>query len=181
MNGQWYELSVLEDGSKASAEKVSVLGGDLQIDADRWELVLHRKGEMTLLSGGRDPLGIPAGKYDIMYCRRWSSPNDKGQQSWLMAMDKKFLEGKGAEHSITIAAGEKTTLPIGSPLSTSMTATLNGRTVKFSLEAPTIQPGVSVLMITSTEGGMSSRAKEPKVTLSDANGKVIDEFTMEYG
>ena len=62
-----------------------------------------------------------------------------------------------------------------------MTATLKGGTVEFSLETPTIQPGLSVATVVGTGDDMYTGPDEPKVTVSDANGKVIDEFTMEYG
>ncbi|MCK4850850.1 MAG: hypothetical protein KAT11_05830 [Phycisphaerae bacterium] len=181
VDGEWYKLSVSADGGRAKAEKVNVAAGEIQIDTDKWELVLHHKGELSLLAGGRDPLPISAGKYDIMYCRRWSAPNDKGQRSCLMAADTEFILGKGSAHSISVAAGKKTTLPIGSPLSTSMTTTLKGGTVEFSLATPTIQPGLSVLIVTGDGADMYTRLDEPKVTVTDAKGKVIDEFTMEYG
>ena len=62
-----------------------------------------------------------------------------------------------------------------------MTATLKGGTVEFSLKTPTILPGLSVAIVTGGGADIYTQADEPKVTVSDANGKVIDEFTMEYG
>ena len=181
VDGQWYKLSVSTDGSQASAVQVKVAAGELQIEADKWELLLHRDGELSLLVGGRDPLPIPTGKYDIMYCCRWSSTNDAGQRSFLLAGDTEFSFGQGASYPISVAAGEKTTLPLGSPLSTSMTATAKGETVEFSLKTPTIRPGLSVVFISSDEGDPLSPAEAPKVIVSDANGKAVNEFSMEYG
>ena len=40
---------------------------------------------------------------------------------------------------------------------------------------------VSVVTISRVGADVLSQPNEPKVTVTDANGKVVDEFTMEYG
>ncbi len=181
LDGQWYNLTISADGNKVVAEKLDLPTGQLQTDADKWELILHHNGQLTMFVGDSAPLSIPAGQYNIVYCRRWSTPNAQGQRSWLLAMDRQFLMGKDSPSSITIAPEKKLLLPIGAPLSTSMTATPKGGTVEFSLKTPTIQPGLSVATVVGNSGDPYSQANQPKVRLTDANGKVIDELTMEYG
>ena len=99
----------------------------------------------------------------------------------MLAMDRNFLTGKAPSSFVTVEAGETAALPLGSPLRASLKAAPKGGVVSFSLEAPKIEPGLSVAVVTSRGGDMYSQAEEPKVTVSEADDKVVGEFSMEYG
>ena len=107
VGGRWYDVVISPDGKTVSASETATKSGEVLVEADEWELVLENAGKLTLLTGGRKAVPVPAGTYNIMYCRRWSAPDVKGRQAWMLAMNGDFLRGKDGVKPITISAGRQ--------------------------------------------------------------------------
>ena len=181
VGGGWYNVTISPDGTSVAASPLNISGGQVRIDADRWELALERDGKLSLLTGSRAPVAAPAGTYRLIYCRRWSDPDEKGRRAWLLAANRGAISGKDNAKPITISPETPCKLPIGSPLKTELKATAAGRNVTFSLDAPSLQPGLSVVIVTGFGGQMTSKPDPPTVRMTDPTGKVVHELALEYG
>lgn len=96
----------------------------------------------------------------------------------LLAGIADFLSAKGKGRTVTVAADKTTKLDFAPPLKAQLKAKVSGDpTVEFSLD----EGGVPIVVMTGRGGWYTSRPDAPKVKVSDARGKVVGEFTLEYG
>jgi len=182
LDGAWHEVTASADGTKVSARRIDLKFGQVVMDRDKWEAVLVSDGKAFYVCGGRDPVAVPAGKYDLLYYREWSAPDAAGNRSWLLAASMEFLsQGKTGE-VVTVAAGKTARLPFGSPLQADFSAKVTeNRTVEFSIGSPRDRGGLAVAMITRPGGWIVSAPDAPVVTILDGKGKRVAAVTLEYG
>ena len=180
VDGKWYKVSVSADGAKATAERTEVSAGKLAGSAGRWEAALAGGDNKALMvSGGRDPVAVPAGTYRLMYYQEFSAPDASGGRATVLSGLSEYSRGKSP--TITIAAGETARLDVGSPLTATLTASARGGTVRLGMGRPVLVGGVSVVSMTRHGGWVFTKPACPKLRITDEAGKVVDSVILEYG
>ena len=66
VDGKWYDLSVSADETKVTAAPLQGPFGKIKMDADQWQAVLIGPDRVLSLTGGKEPLDVPAGKYAVL-------------------------------------------------------------------------------------------------------------------
>ena len=178
----WYEVEVSGDGAKVSAVPTAIETGQIRIAHGSWSAMLVGKKHLVNLSGGSDPIDVPADEYAVMnYAERGTGGSAKAhvrcRNSNIRVGNAKTLE---------IAAGELTEVTIGSPLTAKLKVRQQAgrrllgakqRQVNFSLEL-TDAYGASVSSLTGANG---QQPPEPRIEVFDAAGKKVHSGAMKYG
>ena len=77
VGGKWYDLAVSADGNQGVGRPAKGPFGKIKFDADRWEAQLISADHVFPVSGGKDPVEVPAGKYAV---RRAASIRRTGER-----------------------------------------------------------------------------------------------------
>jgi len=180
VDGVWYDLTISADQSTASAKAIDLKSGEIEIDHDRWEMVLTKDGKVMCITGERSPVPLPAGDYKLVCYRQWSPPNAEGKRAWLAAM--RTGPGAAASPTITITPGKVVKRVMGSPLQSKLGAEVKpDRTVEFKVDATQTSGGLPVVFVTRPGGWIVDRPDPPSVTVLDDAGESVDTFELEYG
>jgi hypothetical protein len=169
MDGRWYEMSVSADQSKVTASAVKGPFGKIKVDADQWQARLVGTERVIAISGGKEPVEVPAGKYAVL--------TGSMTKSKVLAMmtDSRFAQGKAA--MFEVPADKTVENPFGQPLATSVEVTLTGRNAIFM---PTVTDAggrfVGSFFVLGT--GVSKSGGQFEVT--DADGKIVYSASLEF-
>lgn len=164
--GKWYMLT--SGGMKIQAKPLGGKLGKLAIDAPRWECMLMGDGYSLNVTGGAEPASIPAGEYSLRMFRLYSQadatkpcPNIYGSQT----------------KPIMIAAGETTSLSLGSDITLSLRATVSSGKVRFSVT----QSDAAGSRISVIYGKDGKRPAAPQIDVIDQAGKIVYTAKLAYG
>ena len=178
VDGAWYDVAVSADAARATVTPAKVAVGRLSVAAGRWELALVGGGKTLLVHGGKAPASVPAGTYDVLHYRQWSAADKQGRQAVLMAGLMEYA--KGTPPSVTVTEGKTTTFTTGPPLTTTLTARPDGRSVQLRTGDLIMRGGLSVFRITPPGGWALDRPKCPKLQIRDAAGQLVATVTMGF-
>ena len=161
------------DAKAADAKRPDVIRFDLSgegkfTDANTFPLRL-RKGmpkDMTMLEFGPALLKISEENREIPLVVTGTLMRTGQRELWM-----------GKAKTFDVGAGQTVEVAVGSPLKAAVKAAVKGRSVAFTL-AVTDASGTAVDYATGAEG---ARLPEPKLLVSDADGKEVYRCTLEYG
>lgn len=179
VDGAWYEVTVSEDGAKATVEPAKVAAGKLSIAAEAWEVALVGGGKAMIATGGKDPVAVPAGEYQVMYYREWSAADKDGLRSCFMAGLREFSSRRAK--ALTVREGATAKLAIASPLKAQLSARASGRSIQLRMSTPSTQGGLSLMTLVPPGGWIYTRPPCPELQIRDAAGKLVGKVTLEYG
>ena len=166
----WYTVSLAKDGKSLLAEQLKAETGKLKIDQEQWSATLanaETKVPMKL-SGGKEAVEVPAGKYLLLTYTVKVAPDKKHP------FGGSVLVNDGGGKTITVAAGKTADLVIGPPLVAQIVADKKGDVVTLSLEVKDAG-GLAVVLSSGSPTG------EPSFTVTDAAGKEVYSGKLSYG
>ena len=172
-------MAVSPDGARAVVEPVKVVPGKLSVPAAAWEVALVSDGKAMIVAGGKEPVPVPAGDYQVLYYREWSAANDKGQRASFQAGLREW--GSNKARTVAVAKGGTTELNIASPIKAKLTASGSSTSVRLGMSTPTTSGELSLRYITPVDGWVYSRPAPPTLRILDAAGKLVDTVSLEYG
>lgn len=147
--------------------------GKIRINHDSWSIELFGPAGKVALSGSKEPVELPPGKYTLVsYVIRAQPAN--GQP---MVAGRGPVGAGNQQKFFTVTADKLVNLPVGPPLTAKVQAELLPSGIMLSLVL-TDASGSKVAYLLG-EGGKPP--PEPKVTIVDASGKAVHETTLEYG
>jgi len=123
VDGELYDVTLSADAKTVAAKPYSGPVGTLRINHGRWKALLKGKMSQYTLAGGPAPVRVPPGKYTLSECEEYTSADPK-------EVGYTLYWGFG-EREIDIHPGKTTDVAIGSPLVTTLTAEVSGRSVTF--------------------------------------------------
>jgi len=167
VDGALYIVSV--DGLKASAAPIDEKGGKISVKAAQWTCTLASKKYYLTVTGGADPVVVPADTYRVL---RYSLtlPAATGSRG-------PRISGSAGAKPLDVKAGQCTPLPLGSPIEATVAARVSGGKVTFSLnQTDPVGAKVSSVLVA---GG--KRPPKPSIEVVSAAGEVVHTATLEYG
>ncbi len=167
VDGKWYTVVCDADGNNIAAKVLDLPTASVKVDQPSWRCKLVGKAGRFMLVGGTAEVEVPAGDYTIA---GYSIPGDP-------QIDANRPEISGRQGRVSLEAGKTTALPLGSPITVKVNASVSGRDVRFAMSAI----DASGSTIDSITLGSGVRPEAPKIQVIDASGAVIYKNTLEYG
>lgn len=166
VEGKWYTLRCKD--MKITAAPLAEKTGELSVGAANWGCALIRVGDNVVLNvtGGAAPVSVPAGDYRIRAFRRFHPTHPKA-----------FIHGSRADSTLTIAAGEVTSLNLGQALTATLTAKASPGVVSFKLR----RSDATGARIEAIFGADGKRPEAPRIEVVDSAGDVIYFAELKYG
>ena len=176
VDGKWYDVTISADVSKVSARQMEIEeAGTIKITHKEWSATFIGEKYILMLKGDTAPIAVPPDRYVVTDYQEMVGSEPGKSPARLMSGFGGNYPGKGKV--VEVKADQMTEIPIGSPLTASITAKQSGRTVRLSLVL-TDASGANVDDLTGPKGG---RPPAPKVEIFDTEGKSVYKCTLEYG
>ena len=163
---KWYMLTV--DGMKASAAPLKCPMGKVAGNGDPWQVVLMGKKYMVTVTGGAQPVSVPADSYRLMLCS-YFRPGEAGKAVPAVSSYPR--------KSVEVAAGNTLTLEMGLPMQATMSARVAGGKVAFSVKRVDAA-GHRIVSVLKADG---EAPPAPSIDVVDKTGKVVYTAKLEYG
>ena len=174
LDGKWYQVSISDD-ARISAAEVKVETGKIAIPHDSWSVTLVGTQHMVDLSGARDPVEVPAGRYVATSYREYVRTTESSRPA-MVAAGRRVLYGAKAA-VFDVPAGRTTQLAIGSPLTAS--AGVSQRPGYVDFRALVMDAGGTEVDYVHGHGGR--RPDAPTVTVLNAKNQRVYQGKMKYG
>jgi hypothetical protein len=172
VDGQWYRVSVSDDGSKVSAEKIAAKTGSVSIAHEDWAATLVDDRQVLSIRGGKAPVPVPAGSYKVRRYRQYVTiPNSP--QAAVLTVRSNPNAGVNAP-VLDVKSGKTATLKIGSPVTIRPIVDTEGSGYSFGfsmLDSAQMQAAIS----------LPSQPAPPSVRVIDSKGDKVHTGEMEYG
>ncbi|NLF32906.1 MAG: hypothetical protein GX591_18715 [Planctomycetes bacterium] len=173
VDGRWYRVTVADDQKSLSAAPWTGPLGHLRIDHDDWWCLLIGDDSAVVVRGGRQDVPVPAGTYEVVEGRQILRGQRPGSLAW-------EAERNVAAATVTIEAGRTAVLAVGAPIALKVRAAVDGRRVSMDLEQLDAA-GLPVSGITVGDAARGRRPPAPRLTVTDADGKIVHRGTFDYG
>lgn len=174
VNGDYYNITVAEDGSTVEFRRATPVFGTLDFGGEDVELRLWSDAEHLHLTGPGSKWRVPAGKYGVVSLEL--TERDSGGDRWVFRSSRSSVEA-GELAAFEVLPGETTSFRIGPPFQ--VRASLDGRGgkgwVDFELEGQAgelYKPGADK---------NKTPVPEPTFKIVDGSGCVVDSGRFEYG
>ncbi len=169
VDGTWYDVTLSADGAKIVVSPTDVEMATLKIAQQGWTARLFGEKHILNFRGSDKPIAIPADRYTFGQFRQLSSPDAKGRTgSFGLTWMRNYRKRGQADRKFRAVAGETAEVSIGTPLTARADASVDGRTVKFTLTILDVS-GAEVDRVTLPRGNWA----KPKFQILDENGKVV--------
>ena len=172
VGGQWYRISVSDDGSKISAEKIVAKTGTVTIAHDNWTATLIGADSVLSIRGGKAPVSVPIDRYVIRRYRQYvlfpGSP-----RAAVLTVEPVPDSGINAP-VLNVTSGKASTLKIGSPVTVKPKVDTEGSGYSFSFtmsDAAGLEASVS----------LPGQPAPPSVKVVNSDGAQVHSGDMEYG
>ena len=179
VNGAWYSVSLAANGKTLTVEPADVKMGKLHIKHLKWACRLVGEKHTLHVSGGSEPVAVPAGKYMVTKYTEWGPAGPDGKRA-LLTYGNEFSSRTVAlgTATVTVEAGKTAGLNVGSPLTGSVTATHRADNTIVLKMVLLDAAGRKIDYLCLADG---SRPGKPKITVRNADGKVVYTCSLEYG
>jgi hypothetical protein len=164
--GKWYTLT--GSGMKIAAEPVAGSTGKLAIDSPSWQATLTCEEYTLSLKGGKEPVEIPAGEYQVRMFRLYTQADANNAAPNLSGSYTK---------QVKIEAGKTVSLALGADITMTLNTAMTGDKVRISA-AMTDSAGAR---ISALFGAGGKRPPAPEVEVVNKKGEVIHTGTLAYG
>jgi len=176
VGNRWYMVKVDPASLQVTAEPVDLATGSIQIAHDHWNATLVGKQYVLRLSGSKEPVEAPVGRYYLSVYQETASA-DGGQQATLNVQRTRPPRDAGL---FEVAAGQTVQVATGSPVGWAAKPTVRGRDVTFDLETVD-NSGATNTEVAVQLTDASGRPQVPKLVVKDAAGQVVHQGTFEFG
>jgi len=166
IDGKWYTLSA--ENMKIAAAPMTGGLGTLSIDAPRWQCMLTRDGLTLNITGGEEPVSVPAGKYQVRMFRLYKNADATKPCANIYGSSPKPL---------TITADKATSFSAGADMTAAMSARESKGKVRFSVS----QTDASGSRIRTIYGAGGKRPTAPQIEVVNKAGKTIYLAKLAYG
>jgi hypothetical protein len=175
VGGKLYRVSVSKDAAKITVEAAKTGIGKVLIPGDEWSVTLVGTKNVLNLSGGKEPVEVPADRYVAAnYSGRFNS--DVPSKPHRLGAGYYVLIGREKGKVFDVQDGEATKITTGAPLTAVVSVTQSKGTVKLNLLARDASGGrVSNLY------GPRGRPPTPKVTIYDDKRREVYSTSLKYG
>ncbi|NLF32905.1 MAG: hypothetical protein GX591_18710 [Planctomycetes bacterium] len=171
VGGAWYTVEVSDDQAAVTAKPFAAATGQVRVDHGEWTMILASRDHVFPLAGGTGAIPLPEGLYQVV---------QYGQRTPVEGQNRVAVLGcsnDGVRPPIVrIKAAETTDLAIGDPLAPSIRVQIRGSSVRMDF-AVADAAGLAIDGL----GLPTGRRPTPKVTIRDAQGKIVHQGTFEYG
>jgi hypothetical protein len=170
-----YRISVSKDASKITVEPAKTRIGKVLIPGDEWSATLVGTKHVLHLSGGKEPIEVPADQYVVTnYKGRFNS--DVASKPHHLHSGYYVLIDREKTKVFDVKGGQTTKIGDGAPLTAEVSVTQSKGTVKLNLLARDASGGrISNLY------GPKGRPPAPKVTIYDDKRQEVYSTSLEYG
>jgi hypothetical protein len=173
VDGEWYTATISDDQASVTATKLDVPMAELRPAAADWEALLVGRKYVLTLSGGKEPIRIPADTYALGACSEHGLRDGRRVGELMCVGD--------ARPVAKAEGGGPVDLPALVPLKAKLSVQQNGDTVVFSFEMKSAS-GLEVSTLTvADERGNVARPQPPRVKVFNANGKLVYQADLRYG
>jgi len=164
--GKWYTLT--GGGMKIAAEPVAGSTGKLAIESPSWQAMLTGNGGTLSVKGGKEPVDIPAGEYQLRMFRLYSQADANNAAPSVSGSYTK---------QVKIEAGKTVSLALGADITMALSTAVTGDKVQISAAmSDSAGSKISVLY-----GAGGKRPAAPEVEVVNKKGEVIHTGTLAYG
>jgi len=164
--GKWYTLT--GGGMKIAAEPVAGSTGKLAIESPSWQALLTGNGGTLSVKGGKEPVEIPAGEYQLRMFRLYSQADANNAAPSVSGSYTK---------QVKIEAGKTVSLALGADITMTLNTAVTGDKVQISA-AMTDSAGSKISALFGPGG---KRPPAPEVEVVNKKGEVIHTGTLAYG
>ena len=165
VGGKCYTLSVA--GMKVSAEAMTCPMGKIAGSGEKWQLMLTGKKYTITVSGGAEPVEVPADTYRVTRCNYFA---DGGA-------DQAAMVSSYSQKSVEVTEGNTVPVPMGLPIKVAVLAAVKKGKVTFSLK----QTDAAGSRIAGILNGSGQRPAAPAIDVVDQKGAVVYTAKLEYG
>jgi hypothetical protein len=175
IGGKLYRVSVSKDASKITVEPAKTGIGKVLIPGDTWSVTLIGTKNVLNLSGGKEPVDVPADRY-VTANYRGTFNSDVPSKPHRLGSGYYVMIGREKGNIFDVKGGEVTKITAGAPLTAVVSVTQSEGTVKLNLLARDAAGGrVSSLY------GPKGKPPVPKVTIYDDKRKKVYSTSLKYG
>jgi hypothetical protein len=164
--GKWYTLT--GGGMKIAAEPIAGSTGKLAIESPSWQAMLTCKEYNLSLKGGKEPVEIPVGEYQVLmfHLYRQADANNATPN----------LSGSYAKQ-VKIEAGKTVSLALGADITLTLNTEVTGDKARISA----VMTDSAGSRIAALYGPGGKRPPAPEVEVVNKKGEVIHTGTLAYG
>jgi len=170
VDGEWYGIDISDMKIKAAVLKTA--GGTIKINAPRWRCTMVGKKYYLSLTGGADPVAVPADEYRTAYYTVYTGSDPRKRCATISGYGS-FSGGK----AFTVAPGQEVDVTLGAPIEAKVFASNRGGKVNMNL-VMTDSLGGRVRSITTSAG---RRPPAPSIEVVDKTGKIVYTAKLKYG
>jgi len=170
VDGKWYKPAI--SGMKISASVLEVASGEIKVNSPRWRCTLVGKKYCFTISGGKDPVSVPADEYGTSNYLAYASAD--------VSKPCAYIGGYGNVRGgkpVAVTSGNTVELPLGGPVTGKVTASVSGGKVRLNL-VTTDALGGRISRVASARG---TRPPAPVVEVVDKSDKTVYTAKLEYG
>ena len=177
VDGKWYEVTLSEDRKRISAREIQVATGKIQVNHDRWSMLLVGAKHVLKLSGGRTAISVPADRYAVARYREYAKADGKRSFGGVMRCGWNVLYGRQKVKPVSVEKGQVTELSVGTPLTACLSAVVRGSSVSLAL----VQTDVAGLKVDNVSLPGRGRANPPSFRILDEAGAQVHKGKLEGG
>jgi hypothetical protein len=174
VGGTWYRVDVSDADMTVSAEDLDLKTGSVQLDREQWSVMLVGKTCCFRISGGTEPIQVPADSYIAVGYTEHRNVDDGRRAAQLTCGSTLLWRGQAKE--FLVEAGKTTKLEVGEPLKGHPTADVNGRNVQFGLRITDVS---GAKLDWFTDGQMSGPG-QAEVKVLGPEGNPVYTCALEY-
>jgi len=170
VGGKWYTFGISD--MKISASVLNVASGTVKVNAPRWQCTLVGKKYCFVISGGKDPVSVPADEYRTSNYTAFVSADASKPGAYVGG----YGSVRGGK-SVAVTAGKNVDLPLSGPVTAKVTARVRSGKVRLNL-VTTDALGGGISRLANARG---TRPPAPVVEVVDKSGKTVYTAKLEYG
>jgi len=175
IGGKLYRISVSEDASKITVKPAKGGAGKVRIPGDKWSVTLIGTRNVLQLSGGKEPIDVPADKY--VAANYYATINsDVPSKPYRFRSGYYVMSGRQKGKVFDVKAGAVTNITVGAPLTAAVSVTQSKGTVRLNLLARDAS-GARI----SSLYGPKGKPPVPKVTIYDDKRQRVYTTSLKYG
>jgi len=171
----WYRISVTEDASKITVEPARGGAGKVLVPGDKWSVTLIGTRNVLKLSGGKEPIDVPADKY-VAASYYATINSDVPSKPYRIRSGSYVMSGRQKGKVFDVKTGAVTNITVGAPLTAAVSVTQSKGTATLNLLARD-SSGARI----SSLYGPKGRPPVPKVTIYDDKRQRVYTTSLKYG
>ena len=175
VDGAWYRLTVSQDGSGITVEPGDGGTGRIVVPGDKWSVTLIGTKNVLILSGGAEPIDVPADQY---VAANYEGSIDSGDSSrpHRLRSGHEVMTGTAKGKVFDVKAGAVAKITVGAPLTATVAVSQSEGVLQLNALV-TDASGARVSYLYGPKG----RPPAPKVTIYNDKREAIYSTSLKYG